>query len=298
MATKAKSVDFLFGAIIHNGEALSGGKIFHYDPGTTDVKTIWTDRDKVTPAAQPVILDANGRTEIYGDGLYRIIIKDANDVTIADMDNMEYLDDTAAAITSSDLEVAGHAEIHEDGGTEEIDVTDLSGLLADKQTPLDHAEDHTDGDDDIQDATNGRKGLMTAAQVQALESSIKLRFQVADAHSFDRTNAVYGLPIDGDATARYWIYFPEDMAKLNYSFDLKTADGADTASAKVRVNGTDVGTPQTHTGDVNFTAFQEDDVDISGPALAGWKEVDVYTKNSNGGTTTSIRKITFHFHQG
>ena len=41
-----------------------------------------------------------------------------------------------------------HSLRHEDGGDDEIDVTGLSGLLADEQDPLDHAADHENGGGD------------------------------------------------------------------------------------------------------------------------------------------------------
>ena len=45
---------------------------------------------------------------------------------------------------------AGHAVTHEDTGIDEVDVTDLSGLLADPQTPiLHHLEHETGGSDEI-----------------------------------------------------------------------------------------------------------------------------------------------------
>ena len=40
--------------------------------------------------------------------------------------------------------VAAHADTHEDGGADEIDVTGLSGVLADPQTPASHS--HTESD--------------------------------------------------------------------------------------------------------------------------------------------------------
>jgi len=41
-----------------------------------------------------------------------------------------------------------HASSHEDGGADEIDVTGLSGVLADPQTPAAHAATHSDGGGD------------------------------------------------------------------------------------------------------------------------------------------------------
>ena len=50
-----------------------------------------------------------------------------------------------------------------------IDTTDAR--LSDARTPTAHAASHTDGTDDIQDATNAVKGLATAAQITALEAN-------------------------------------------------------------------------------------------------------------------------------
>lgn len=44
-----------------------------------------------------------------------------------------------------------HASSHEDGGTDEINVAGLSGLLADSQTPLNHAITHTGSGTDLID---------------------------------------------------------------------------------------------------------------------------------------------------
>lgn len=58
---------------------------------------------------------------------------------------------------------AAHASTHEDGGSDEINVTDLSGLLADPQTPLAHAASHEDtGLDEIN--VNGLSGVLADAQ--------------------------------------------------------------------------------------------------------------------------------------
>lgn len=56
-----------------------------------------------------------------------------------------------------------HAVNHQNGGEDEIDVTGLSGLLADPQTPLDHAADHEDGGDD-EINVEGLSGLLADPQ--------------------------------------------------------------------------------------------------------------------------------------
>jgi len=61
------------------------------------------------------------------------------------------------------LEIDVHKSDHENGGSDEISVASLSGLLADDQNPTNHASDHTDGTDDIQSATSSQKGVAELA---------------------------------------------------------------------------------------------------------------------------------------
>jgi hypothetical protein len=68
--------------------------------------------------------------------------------------------DTALA---SGLVPGLHASTHEDGGADEISVTDLSGLLADPQTPLSHSGTHENGGVDEIDLT-GLSGLLADQQ--------------------------------------------------------------------------------------------------------------------------------------
>jgi hypothetical protein len=48
---------------------------------------------------------------------------------------------------------AAHHATHEDGGSDEVDVTDLTGVLADPQTPATHAPTHETGGSDTIDIT-------------------------------------------------------------------------------------------------------------------------------------------------
>lgn len=74
-------------------------------------------------------------------------------------------------LTGANLhEPKAHKTSHQNGGSDEISVAGLSGELADDQPPKAHASDHTDGTDDIQDATSGQKGLATATQITKLDA--------------------------------------------------------------------------------------------------------------------------------
>lgn len=76
-----------------NGDPLSGGKIYTYAAGTTTPKATYTTYTGVTPNANPIILDAAGRTpdEVwlnYGDA-YKFILKDSADTTVGTYDNID-----------------------------------------------------------------------------------------------------------------------------------------------------------------------------------------------------------------
>lgn len=60
----------------------------------------------------------------------------------------------ASLIADLDLLLHTHAFRHENGGEDEIDVTGLSGVLADPQTPILHAETHESGGTDEIDVTD------------------------------------------------------------------------------------------------------------------------------------------------
>lgn len=60
-------------------------------------------------------------------------------------------------------QVPSHGSTHENGGADEISVADLSGLLADAQTPLSHDSTHEDGGAD-EISVAGLSGLLADAQ--------------------------------------------------------------------------------------------------------------------------------------
>ena len=70
------------------GDALSGGKLYSYEPGTTTPKATYTTYDASVANANPVILDANGEAVVYTDGSYKFVLTDSNDVVQWTMDNV------------------------------------------------------------------------------------------------------------------------------------------------------------------------------------------------------------------
>lgn len=95
MADKAQLISFVG---FHEGGGLEGGfLVYHYEAGTTTLKNVWTDRDKVTPAAQPVVSDAQGVAYFFADGLYKFVILNAEDTgTLATFNDWNVVDVTLA----------------------------------------------------------------------------------------------------------------------------------------------------------------------------------------------------------
>src|SRR3954470_3470007 len=60
-----------------NGTPYAGGSIETYQPGTSTPKATWLDPDQAALNTNPVILDAAGRSLMFGDGDYRLVLKDA-----------------------------------------------------------------------------------------------------------------------------------------------------------------------------------------------------------------------------
>jgi len=72
-----------------NGDPLAGGKLYSYIAGTSTPLGTFTDSTGGTPNANPVILDANGESDVWiGSGTYKFILKNSLDVTQWTVDNV------------------------------------------------------------------------------------------------------------------------------------------------------------------------------------------------------------------
>lgn len=79
-----------FKAFDTNGQMLAGGKLYTYAAGTVTPATTYSDKSLALPFANtnPIILDSLGEAVIWGDVMYKFVLKDANDVTIWTLDNV------------------------------------------------------------------------------------------------------------------------------------------------------------------------------------------------------------------
>lgn len=67
-----------FQAIDADGHPYAGGTLATYVPGTTTPKATWSEPTGTALNTNPIVLDSAGRAVIYGDGLFRTILKDAD----------------------------------------------------------------------------------------------------------------------------------------------------------------------------------------------------------------------------
>lgn len=76
------------------GAPLVGGKLYTYDAGTSTPRITYQDAAGTVPNANPIVLDARGEATIFWQGSYKIVLKDASDVTIWTVDNAATVDIT------------------------------------------------------------------------------------------------------------------------------------------------------------------------------------------------------------
>ncbi len=69
-----------------NGKPLSGGKVYAYELGTMIPKPTFNDAQGQVPNSNPIILDAAGQANIFGNGLYTLVTFDKNNVQIDSID--------------------------------------------------------------------------------------------------------------------------------------------------------------------------------------------------------------------
>lgn len=98
-------------------------------------------------SANPTWEDSAGGAHALDAGQTDVVITTPADNEVLAYDSGgNWINQTAA---EAGLAAATHASAHENGGSDEISVADLSGLLADGQTPLAHATSHKDGGADV-----------------------------------------------------------------------------------------------------------------------------------------------------
>ena len=118
MAT-GKQMDFLLvGHHKADGSINSGGVVTFFESGTSTPKDAYDGPNTVTDnAITSVTLDSTGKAVVFGDGTYRLVIKDSDGSTIGTYDGMEYAisSDTlnnVSSVTNADTPVAVSTSNH------------------------------------------------------------------------------------------------------------------------------------------------------------------------------------------
>lgn len=84
-----------------NGAPLAGGKLLSYEPGTLVPKATYTTQTGAVANPNPVLLGADGRADVWLEGAYRLILTDAQDVQVYDVDNVNVSQDPFTAINTT-----------------------------------------------------------------------------------------------------------------------------------------------------------------------------------------------------
>lgn len=163
-----------------NGDPLSGGKCYTYEPGTTTNKATYSDAAQTTANTNPVILDANGIIpDIFFSGSIKLVIKDSNDVQINVIDPVG-----GDSLTSAEVKV-----LYEDN-------PDTNAFTDADHTKLDSVESGADVTDEanVTDALDGATltDITPASDDKVLlqDTSDSDTLKTADAGDFG-TNPVY-----------------------------------------------------------------------------------------------------------
>jgi hypothetical protein len=112
--------EVLLAGIIYQGNALSAGRVYTYAAGTTTLTPVYTDADLTIQAANPIILDSQGRAVVYANGNYKFVVKDSNDSLLYTWDNLKF--GNVAASGSGDFVTLAQAQ-------EGIDILSNSAAL-------------------------------------------------------------------------------------------------------------------------------------------------------------------------
>lgn len=88
-STRAIQIELLLDGVINptTSERVASGTAYFYSAGTTDAKSVWTEKEK-TNAYTSYSLNGGVGVQLYGEGNYKIVIKDSNGATVRTFDNI------------------------------------------------------------------------------------------------------------------------------------------------------------------------------------------------------------------
>lgn len=109
-----------------DGTVLNGGKINTYITGTSTNKPTYQDQGQATAHANPIVLDADGRPPggaiwLLTDAEYRLVIKDADDVTLQTIDDVSgIISPLAGSVQFEEIQFDNNKGIYDANGNEQL----------------------------------------------------------------------------------------------------------------------------------------------------------------------------------
>uniref|UniRef100_A0A6M3X8A2 Uncharacterized protein n=2 Tax=viral metagenome TaxID=1070528 RepID=A0A6M3X8A2_9ZZZZ len=102
MTTRAAQIECLM-APVHDyrtNAIASGYTVYFYAAGTSTAKNVWTEKEKTNPYTSRT-LGSDGTIQVYGDGVYKIVIKDGDGTAVYTWDNVKVQSPNIAVLEKS-----------------------------------------------------------------------------------------------------------------------------------------------------------------------------------------------------
>lgn len=87
--TRAVQLDILLSGLIDPNTLgpVAAGTVYFYEAGTSNTKNVWTEKEKTNPYTS-YTLSAAGIAQLYGEGEYKIVVKDSDGSTLYTWDDV------------------------------------------------------------------------------------------------------------------------------------------------------------------------------------------------------------------
>ncbi|HEY0378335.1 MAG TPA: hypothetical protein VGC87_15575 [Pyrinomonadaceae bacterium] len=108
MPTPAK-LFALWNGLTSQGSPLAGGTVHAFEPGTNQPKKLWTTVDQTDPGITVVTLNNDGKALVYGDGIYKIEVRDSNNNLI---ETWEHIFFAHEVVNAKDFGAYGDGDIN------------------------------------------------------------------------------------------------------------------------------------------------------------------------------------------
>lgn len=102
MTTRASQIECLLAPLhdYRDNSIASGYTVYFYSAGTSTAKNVWTEKEKTNPYTSATI-GSNGIVHLYGDGVYKIVVKDTDGTTVYEWDNVKVESPNVAVLEKS-----------------------------------------------------------------------------------------------------------------------------------------------------------------------------------------------------